>query len=188
MTTGATPSFLADIGWSGIVIEPQIAMAAACRRKYAGNDQITVVEAAAADILGSTKLYHGGSQSTIVDEMIDVYASTEYLKFSGMNRDKFIWVSVETLDSILERCNAPERPGGRIDVVSIDVEGAELLVLKGFTISWWMPKLVIVEMYEDRPDEPQLTRNVEEINDYMNDNDYVKVYSDYINNIYALDS
>lgn len=179
-------SCLADIGWSGIVIEPQPTMANACRSKYANNDKVVIVEMAASDITSSTKLYPGGSQSTIIEEMIEVYASTEQLKFSGMEPNNFIWVDTDTLDSILDQHGAPTWPSSTVDVMSIDVEGAELLVLQGFTISWWMPKLVIIEMYEDRPDEPQLSRNVEEINAYMKDNGYLKIYSDYINNIYAL--
>jgi hypothetical protein len=40
----------------------------------------------------------------------------------------------------LEETNA-----GKIDVVSIDVEGHELSVFQGFTITRWNPRVVIVE-------------------------------------------
>ena len=45
-----------------------------------------------------------------------------------------------TLDEILDRSGLPA-----IDFLSIDVEGAELDVLKGFPIEKYNPKLVLVE-------------------------------------------
>lgn len=179
-------SFLADIGWSGIMIEPQPDRASECINKYLDNDRITVVQKAASNFTGETKLYTGGSQSTIVDEMIDIYNSTKYLRFSGLELQKYMYVKTDTLDNILEENGAPERPSGEIDVLSIDVEGAECLVLEGLTISRWLPKLVIIEAYEQREDEPQLSHNTGWINRYMQQEWYVKIYSDYINNIYTL--
>lgn len=49
-------------------------------------------------------------------------------------------VSVVTLDSILEQANSPT-----IDLLTIDVEGTELDVLRGFSIQRHRPRLILLE-------------------------------------------
>ena len=48
---------------------------------------------------------------------------------------------VRTLDSILEEAGA--HPG--FDFLSIDVEGHEIEVLRGFDIARWRPRLILLE-------------------------------------------
>ncbi len=52
-----------------------------------------------------------------------------------------IVVPARTLDSILEEAEAP----APIDMLSIDVEGHETEVLRGFDFSRWQPLLILVE-------------------------------------------
>ena len=56
-------------------------------------------------------------------------------------------VPVRTLDWCLEQASFP-----RLDYLSIDVEGTELDVLKGFDIHRWNPKVVVIECW--KPDAP----------------------------------
>jgi hypothetical protein len=69
---------------------------------------------------------------------------------SSLNRDLMapgaktqyvIMVPVRTLDDILEEANAPTP----IDLLSIDVEGHELEVLRGFDLVRWQPRLIMLE-------------------------------------------
>ena len=50
-------------------------------------------------------------------------------------------VPIRTLDSVLEEAQAPTR----FDFLSIDVEGHELEVLRGFDIARWQPRLILLE-------------------------------------------
>ena len=50
-----------------------------------------------------------------------------------------------TLDTILEKTNSTDK---KIDLLDIDVEGADLKVLKGFTIEKFKPELICVEIHE----------------------------------------
>ena len=50
-----------------------------------------------------------------------------------------------TLDSILEKTNLIDK---KIDLLDLDVEGADLKVLKGFTIEKFKPELICVEIHE----------------------------------------
>lgn len=49
-------------------------------------------------------------------------------------------VAARTLDSLLAEAGA-----GKVDFVSIDVEGAEMDVLQGFDICRWNPDIVVIE-------------------------------------------
>ena len=50
-----------------------------------------------------------------------------------------------SLDAILEKTNLTET---KIDLLDIDVEGADLRVLKGFTIEKFKPELICVEIHK----------------------------------------
>jgi len=59
----------------------------------------------------------------------------------GAAPEQIIEVPVKTLDSILEDAGA--RPG--FDFLSIDVEGHEIEVLRGFDVTRWRPRLILLE-------------------------------------------
>lgn len=53
---------------------------------------------------------------------------------------RIVNVNVQTLDFCLDLVKFP-----RLDVLTLDVEGWELEVLKGFDMARWMPKVIIME-------------------------------------------
>jgi hypothetical protein len=59
----------------------------------------------------------------------------------GATPEKVINVPTRTLDSILEEAGSP----AAFDFLSIDVEEHEIEVLRGFDISRWRPKLIMIE-------------------------------------------
>lgn len=71
------------------------------------------------------------------------------------------------LDTFLETRHIPIG----FDLLVVDVEGAEDKVMAGFDVKKWKPKLVIIE----RPPVPNI----------FLDNDYNKVFEDWINTIYV---
>ncbi len=50
-----------------------------------------------------------------------------------------------TLDALLEKINFTDK---KLDLLDIDVEGADLRVLKGFTVEKFKPELICVEIHE----------------------------------------
>lgn len=71
--------------------------------------------------------------------------SNEYLSIFGwhpMNRTEYIKVPQRKLDTII-RESIPELQ--RIDIMSLDVEGGELNVLKGLDISKYKPRVIVLE-------------------------------------------
>jgi hypothetical protein len=62
---------------------------------------------------------------------------------AGAQAGSVIQVPTRTLDSILEEAETPVP----IDLLSIDVEGHEAEVLRGFDFSRWQPRLILIEDY-----------------------------------------
>jgi hypothetical protein len=61
---------------------------------------------------------------------------------SGSRREAAVTVvPMRTLDSVLKEAGSPQQ----IDFVSIDVEGAELRVLRGFSIDHYRPRVILLE-------------------------------------------
>lgn len=73
------------------------------------------------------------------------HVACEMNSLSGLQPDEEreytqVEVEVRTLDDVLEECAAP-----RIDLLSIDVEGTELDVLRGFAIERYRPAVLLLE-------------------------------------------
>ena len=82
-------------------------------------------------------------------------------------------VRKKTLDSILEESNF-----SRIDFISIDVEGHELEVLKGFSLENFQPRIVLIEDNQDQTDPA--------VQDHMKSKGYVLFRRTGVNDWYAL--
>jgi FkbM family methyltransferase len=83
-----------------------------------------------------------------------------------------ISIELKTLDTILGETNL----FNYIDYVSIDTEGTELDVLKGFDLNKWKPKVLLIENnYEDK-----------EIEEYLLNFKYKKVLRHHVNDFYLL--
>jgi len=164
---------LAEAGWEGIYYEPIEELVLQCMVRHAKN-AVIVRNIAIGDKNGKTKLYMGWSPTIDEDTMHrspwgDTYDPSNY-----------IVVECHTLDWELNYWNIqPE-----FDLLVIDVEGAELLVLAGFSIDKWKPQVVIVETH-DRPD-PRVSYNAPKINEYFAQHGYVIYQNDGLNTIYRL--
>ena len=124
-------------GWRGMCVEAHPRFVGMVRRNRA---RATVVHAAAADTRG-TMPFHADPRGDL---------SSLQKRDEGQMKAKFghwfqgyevVDVPVRTLDAMLEEAGAPEG----IELVSIDVEGGELPVLRGMDLDRWRPRMVIVE-------------------------------------------
>jgi FkbM family methyltransferase len=93
----------------------------------------------------------------------------ELMKQNNISEDYIIKVNVRTLDFCLKNFFTP------IDFVSIDTEGTELDVLKGFNIEFYNPKLLVIENNFNNPN----------IDDYLKDFGYKKIKRHIINDFYG---
>jgi FkbM family methyltransferase len=131
--------FLESIGWSGILIEPDPAKAARCR---ANRPKARVYECAAvaSDATKSItfNVVEGGEVYSAAGELTEL--QQKRLQGWGLT-PKPMTVAARTLDSMLAEVAPP-----RVDFVSIDVEGGEVDVLRGFDLARWRPRVVMVEV------------------------------------------
>lgn len=171
---------LALAGWRGLCVEANPVYAAKCRATYAGHPRVETVCAAVGAHAGETTLYLGGSISTIVPEMIEHYNA--YPGLGGLSVENAITVPLVTLDDLLAERAWP----ARYDVLVVDVEGAELDVLQGYTLPRWRPTLAIVETHA-KLDYAPLAERALPINDYFSRHGYRLVQADTVNSVYVWD-
>jgi FkbM family methyltransferase len=121
---------LEQMGWNGLLIEPLPNMCALLREHRTS----TVVPYACSSIDNHKKilpLISFGVCSTLESKLIH----------TNKVKQDVIYIETRTLDSILEENNIE----ANFDLLSIDVEGHEIELFKGFDIQRWKPKLVLLE-------------------------------------------
>jgi FkbM family methyltransferase len=121
---------LEQLGWTGILIEPQPDLAGdLCRVRSA---KVFAVACSSPENAGRRMQLHVAGPLSALDR--DRMAP-------GAQPEGVVEVPVRTLDDILLEAHAPVG----FDFLSIDVEGHELEVLSGFDFALWRPRLVLLE-------------------------------------------
>jgi len=130
-TSGSQTWHLEKLGWEGLLIEPLPKYYELLEKERKG----TVVRYACSSPENHNKVQRlsvaEGGHSSLNAGPIAI----------GTRSGQSVEVTCRTLDSILEQNNAPLR----FDFISIDIEGHEMEMFKGFSLPKWMPKLVLLE-------------------------------------------
>jgi FkbM family methyltransferase len=121
---------LEQTGWTGVLIEPQPDLAAFLA--FARTAKVFAVACSSPDNAGRSLPLHVAGPLSALDRS---------LMAPGARPGYTIMVPTRTLDEILEEAQAPVP----IDLLSIDVEGHELEVLRGFDLKRWKPRLILLE-------------------------------------------
>jgi FkbM family methyltransferase len=121
---------LEQAGWTGVLIEPQPDLAA---------NLVTAREAKVFAVACSSPENAGRSLPLHVDGALSALDRDRMAP--GANTGRTIMVPTRTLDDVLDEADAP----APLDLLSLDVEGHELEVLRGFDFQVWQPRLVMVE-------------------------------------------
>lgn len=128
-------------GWRGVLVEPMPGPAQQCRQC---RRRSRVFEAAlvSADYPGSTlDLYWADEMSRAADSFQDAGEIEEYRCAVGKwHQVRTVTVPARTLTSILEEAGV-----GRIDFMSLDVEGFEVSVLRGLDLERFGPRVLLIE-------------------------------------------
>lgn len=138
---------LEQMGWSGICVEPSPKVFPL----LANNRPLSVcIEAAAGAEPGTASLFMDPTMllSSLGPEESVRSAYKDAANLRGLESEAFTTVDVRlvTLNDLLRR----SRWRGPIDVLSIDVEGAEEQVLDGLDLATYRPRLMVIEANDKR--------------------------------------
>ena len=128
---GSQTYLLEKLGWNGILVEPQSEL---CKRLREHRPKSRVVQAAcsAPGKEGEADLHIGSLDGfSTLDQNPEV---------RGVTFERKEKVKITTLDEIVKHAGNP-----KIDFLSIDVEGMELDVLRGFSFPKFRPALLLIE-------------------------------------------
>jgi FkbM family methyltransferase len=127
---GSQTWHLEQLGWDGILVEPQPDLAARLRQRRR------------AKVYAAACSSPANSEKSMTLNVAGIHSSFDPDFFvPDMCRTGIIDVPVKTLDEILIDAKAP----APLDFVSIDVETHEIEVLKGFDLERWRPRLILIE-------------------------------------------
>jgi FkbM family methyltransferase len=117
-------------GWTGVLVEPQPELAAKLRAQRKA--KVFAVACSSSENAGRLLPLHVAGPLSSLDRALMAPGSTP---------EAVIGVPIRTLDSILEEAGSPTE----FEFLSIDVEGHEIEVLRGFNIGRWRPQLILLE-------------------------------------------
>lgn len=122
--------------WDGLLVEPNFREWAHIRKNRSGS----LVQCAASDTSESI-IFNRADTSEL--SYVGVAAPNDQLTRNVVESKV---IPSRTLNSILDGSNSPEN----FDYLSVDVEGHEISVLKGFDLQRWSPKIITIEVNQDQ--------------------------------------
>jgi FkbM family methyltransferase len=130
-TNGSQTWHLERSGWRGLLVEPLSENAKLLRQQRM---------AEVAEVACAGPEHHGGTLPLRVAGLGGAMSSLGSFERPTAVATEVRVVKTATLDSLLQRFSIE-----RVDFLSIDVEGFEIEVLRGFSIRRYMPRLVLLE-------------------------------------------
>jgi FkbM family methyltransferase len=171
--TGSASYLFEKRGWQCLLVEPIPALVEQIRERRA----CTVVNCAASDKEGTASFFvaENFEEMSTLDLTPD---RLEWIKEIG-GAVKEITVRTATLDNLLAEAGFSE-----IQFITIDVEGHEMDVLKGFTLEKYRPRIVIIEDNASS-DDPRARGGDPRVGKHMSEHGYVHFRRTGVNEWYA---
>jgi FkbM family methyltransferase len=170
---------LAERGWDGLLVEPVPELATKCRNNHRLHPRVRILEKAVGANPGVISLVLAGELTTANHAQANEYRATAWAR--PLVTDTSVEVPMTTLDSLLEENNVPIE----FDLLVVDVEGYESAVFKGFDLTRWLPKMLIVELADTHPDLSLTANNDARLSTVIQAAGYRIVYKDSINTVFV---
>ena len=177
---GSNTANLADLGWTGVYIEPNPTFIDQINERHKNNN-VTVLNYAAGDIEEELEL-RGDTTST------DTLEAFRKLGWYGSGEDQICHqVKQRPVGDLFKEANVPPR----FDLLTVDVEGAEYKILNSIDYQKWRPSVIMLEVRYNDPhfinNFPELVQISKDSAQVLLDNGYRVVYQDYQNAFFVCD-
>jgi FkbM family methyltransferase len=176
-------SGLADLGWTGLYLEPVIEYAQACLARHLRNNVKIHNIAVAKPGISEVTLCVQHSLSSTTQASSEMYQQMEWSR--SVPVEAIRKVSSATLDQLLEFYSVPLG----FDLLVVDIEGGEKDCFLGFSVERYKPKMIICELCDYTSEEakfPEIVNNSRWVRERINHTGYAQVYADNINTIFVL--
>ena len=150
-------------GWSGILIEPILHKYLDCKKNRSPRNKFFNNACVSFGFTGNyVKLLYSNLMTVPTNLQSDIHDKFAHANHSNTIREDQeevieFFAKAKTLNSILIECDAPKK----IDLLSVDVEGAEIEVIKGINFESYKFKYILIE-----------SRNIQPISELLNQKSY----------------
>lgn len=134
--------FITRFDWKGVMIEPQPVQAGKLRELYRGDERITVLQAALEREAGTRPFFSVRADEVPWAGALASFHKDVILKHSGMIPGLEAMIEEVTVDCITFESVLQRLPGGRLDLLQIDTEGADAYILSLFPFERVKPAIV----------------------------------------------
>lgn len=169
--------FLADIGWTGIYIEPVQYHMEMCKANHK-NNALIFEQCAIGNKTEYKDIYVAGGLSTFDEQTKNAH---DVMFNQGELQKERIFI--QPLSAILEKYEIHKD----FELLVVDTEGYEKEVFDSFDIKEYRPKMIIVELCDVHPsfnDFPEAQHNAKLVRQHIISNGYKEIYLDAINTIF----
>lgn len=168
------------MGWKGLYIEPVTEFCNQCRERHK-NNEVDVIECSIGSEEKEVDLYVSGPLTTTNSELPSIYSSVEWAKDFPFSYRR---CQQRRLESVLSDCKIT--PG--FDLLVVDVEGSEESVFNSFDLTYWGPKMIIIERIDSHPSFQPFESHISpslSLRAKLQSQGYLKVYADEINTVFV---
>tara|TARA_B110000261_G_C12931364_1_gene296656 strand:+ start:56 stop:751 length:696 start_codon:yes stop_codon:yes gene_type:complete len=172
---------LATLGWRGVYCEPVPEIYKLCVENHKEHDNIITLNVGCGCKKEDLTITVANTLSTMDSQMLEMYKNATWAQ-STLKNSYETDIKIEKLDTLLEENNIP----CDFDIFVLDVEGYEEEVLKGFSLDFYKPKMVIIEIPDTHPDfihNKDFLDKCKRIRNILNKN-YKLIFNDIVDNVY----
>jgi len=167
---GSNTANLADLGWTGVYIEPNPDYIEEISERHKDNN-VTILNYAAGSQNRTTEI----KGDTIDSDTFNVFKHIGWYSKEELTREP-VTITEKITNEIFEEANVPSK----FELLTVDVEGWEYEVLKSLNFKRWRPAVVLLEVRYNDPvfikNFPNLASKSQQAVDILFKNGYRSVY------------
>ena len=165
---------LAQLGWTGLYIEPMPHLVISCRENHKNHPNISIEQAFVSDVDDEIITMCKWGDNTYTGNF-------DFIKYvSKFAVTELFEIKAVTLNTLFEEYKIPLH----FHLLVIDVEGHEIQVLQGLDLQLYKPTMIIIETHAESPDFG-LSLHADDIDAYLRFSGYRLIFADAINSIYV---